>query len=400
MSNPLRYERYFRGYCIFAGAAMLAVSTWGGKLHRHYAAIFSGATHDFFNGINPYHKAYDALGAGSYFHFAPASFAVFAPFVYLPPTVGNFLYISLSLFVFFTGVFKALDRLRATAAPWSAGFFYLMLSSEIVGSVMGSKIEILSAGILLHAFLLLLDGKRLFLGSFLLGLVFSWKLQPAPVVGLLVLSFLLKGKRAQLPTVLGGGLLAFTLSWGWPFTVMPTAFVLDCYRLWFATLSEIFPVHWTHHEGIYQFAKGLTGWPSAYSQVQAISLVGAGLYALWIVALWRRGAALPHLLWGAFGLGASYMVLFTPLGQGMAFILGTPLVLLVAMRAGRKGSLLPSWGWALALFIHWYVASLNYSDLVPGPWRFQGPWRVGGYLLLTVLFAWDFLTEKPSKQRK
>lgn len=387
-----RSERWLRAYCIFAAGTMLVLSAWGGRLHRHYP-IFIEATRDYLHAVNPYHHAYDGSGVGSYWHYSPSAAAVFAPFTLLPYGWGFFLYMGLSLAVLFTGFARLAQALRHQAAAWSGALFYLIVSNDVVGAVFGAKIELLTTGLLCHAFALLLRGKRTALAGALVAFAFSLKLQPIPVVGLLLWALVLARKWTNLRTLLAAGAVTLTVAWGWPWAAMPAPFVRETYATWISTLGSVAQESWGNYQALYQSLRDWLGWPREYDQVRVIAVVGALAYAAWLAGVARRFArSWPKLLWGALGMGASYMVLFSPMGQGMAFVLGAPLVALVCFRAGRRGSVLPQPAWITALLAHWYVSSLSYSDLVPAHLQIPGA-RPMGFALLTALFAWDYLAD-------
>lgn len=361
---------------------MLGLCTFGSRLHRHYL-IFLEANQKFWSGVVPYGLDYDSSGIYSHYFYSPSSALVFGPFIKFSPHVGNFLYMGISLVLFFWGLSKLMKALGVQSQK-GLGLFYLALSSEIVGSTFGSKIEVITMALLFFVYTWIIEERKLFWAGVLFAWAFSWKLQPAPMVGLLFL-FFLRFRLAK--EFFLGFILSLFVGWAYPFVVFPTPYAVALFQAWSKDLNFALNTVWGEFTTAYTVSRHIWGWPTDYAGVQKMgAVVGAligSVFGLYCLFCKKRKQAFDL----ALVLGSAYIVVFSPMSQGMAYILGTPTVLLSCLMLQKEEKFFSNAVWRVAIFAHWWVSSLNFSDLAFPAIRIESfPIRPFGFVLLAALY--------------
>lgn len=370
-------------YCILTAIVMLVVASFGGRLHRHFP-IFFEATRDLFSGVNPYGKAYDNTGIQSYYHYAPFSTFVFRPFTFLPIHWAYFGYMGTSLLVFFSGLTK-LARLVSPKRPrGTLSLFYLILASEVIGSTFGAKIEVVTCGVLFWSMYFLSGGTNVVMSGFLMSIASLWKLQPLPIFGLVFLAIILSRDWKTLWRMTTGAALGTAVSFLTPYLFFPFAFTTELYHTWLSVLDGVWKTTWQMYQSLFTLSYQLVGWPNTADQVQALAL----LVPILFIGLLYLGLSTDknrnYLL--AFALGSAFIPVFSPMSQGMAYILGTGMLLACCVERISENSYFSRKTWTIFLLAHWYFTSLNFSDVVPEPMRISHlTVRPIGFCVLTVL---------------
>ena len=340
----------------------------------HYR-VFTGAGHALWTGVNPYGTDF-GTGIGYYFYSPSCALFFFGPFSFLPEKIGLLLYMLLSWTVFVWGVREFTKEVKPIF-PEIEGF-WLMISPQIFGGILASKLEILMTGILFLCASWLLDsvkGNSKWLRSAVgFAMILNWKFQPLPTVGLLAVLWLLIQKSWKWPLTLA----ALVIGWfALPFAFRPTQLLLDSHSVWKQTFSVFVADSWLNFENLFSFLNNVFGIRFTLSGSQLFSLL-AGLTLGCTVLLWflkKRSLLAPEelLIKGSvlcLALGSMYSVVFSPLGQNNALILYSPLLLasfLSLSEASDKWRMI----WLVTLPTVWIVMTLPYSDLIPHGLREQ-----------------------------
>ena len=362
---------------------MLGISAFSGRLHRHFP-IFIEATRDLFHGVNPYGKAYDHTGMQSYYHYAPFSTFVFRPFLSLPLSWAYFGYMGMSLALFFTGLTRLANFLLPANARGTLSIFYLILASEVIGSTFGAKIEVITCGVLFWSLFLLLRGEHVVTSGFLMTVASLWKLQPLPILGLVFLAIVFSRDWKTLKGITTGAALGTAISVLTPYLFFPAAYTTELYRAWLSVLDSTWKQMWRTYQSLFTLSFQLFGWPNDAAQVQVLGLLTPLFF---IALLWlarSRGRNRNILL--AFALGSAFIPVFSPMSQGMAYILGAGMLRACSLERLSEKPYFRRPIWTAALLFHWYFTSLNFSDVVPEPMRISHlTVRPIGFCVLTIL---------------
>jgi hypothetical protein len=286
----------------------------------------------------------------------------------------------------------ALDRQAQELAPsrlvpfGEINFFWIMISPQIFGGLLASKLEIIMTGLLLLATAWLVDSgantkgtiqgsaAKFWASSAILAWILNWKFQPLPSVGLLLLLWVLVTRNWKWPAALGAWLV------GWyalPFAFRPVALLLEAHSVWSRTFSSFVREAWLDFENLFSFLKNSFGLELSFTGSQVFSLLagaslGAAIFAWFLrqrkhldeAALLRQGATL------ALALGSMFTVVFSPLGQNNALILYSPLAL-GAFLGLTQSSGSPRLLWVITLGGVFTMMTLPYSDLIPLPLRLE-----------------------------
>lgn len=388
-------DRLGLGYLILVALIMLGIATY--RPHRHYS-IFTHAAADLFSGQNPYGKAYDNLGVMSFWLYSPTASFLYKPLSLLPPHVGNFIYLSLSILLFFGGVYFFLKTLGLRMSA-GLGLFYFILSNELIGAINNSKLELATTGFIFVIGGLVLSGRALLAGV-ILGVITNWKFQPLPTALLLLWALLWEKRLRETISLATGFLLAWAAAYGLPFLFFPNAFISDCYRVWKESLDLALSTTWQIYQSLYTSLFKITGWPISIAEVTTIGIVaGAALAALLPFGVRSEKTHDPFggrpLLLTALSLGSVYSVLFSPMSQSSAYILGTPFLLTLFIIRNSKRSFIPEGVWTLGFVAHWIMTSYFYCDLALPSWRgLAGRMNLKplGFSLLLVLFVIELIS--------
>ncbi len=340
----------------------------------HYG-IFTSAAKAILEKGDPYGTTF-GWGVGPYFYSLTCGLSFFSIFSFLPLFWGLLLYMLTSWLFFLWGLFS----LNATMFRkfdfdlWKMpfrNFFWLFLASEMTGGILASKVEVFMLGVLLFALKLLLERKEIFAGL-LLGWITNWKFQPLPIVGLALLVPLC-GRNWSGATKFAG---SFAFSLGVAYLLPLAWYGVDAARSLYerqnVLLWEFMNRDWLHFQHIYTFLYKNFGLELSFETAQMVSVFFGALFAGALFLFIRKAMSvssdfrsLGFLL--AFALGAAYMNLFSPLSQSNAYILHTPLILVLFFFLHKAGMSGKKTGWIL--FLGYFLVSLAYSDFNPKPSR-------------------------------
>lgn len=304
--------------------------------------------------------------------YPPWTALFFAPFTVLPMKLGQTLYVLLSVVVLLTGVLRVLDTTSPNRESWLSGtaFFLMIFSSDIVSSVPVIRLELLTVGLCFWSLALSIEDRKPFWAGAFLGFASILKLQMIPSLGLAVVYFLLRRRRA-LGAYLGGvaaGAGILPMVYG---TFFSPSYVRESLAIWSDNLRRGSELTWTHYQSLFAFLYTQLGWPETLASTTYISvLIGVAL-VIWLglkIVATTPDAMRPRdseSLLLAFGLGGVFTVLFSPMSQGSGYILCAPLVLLAVRYRGaaiRRGE---HRFWSATLWTYWCVSYLVFSDVVP-----------------------------------
>jgi hypothetical protein len=360
----------------------------------HYVSFTQPAV-ELWKGANPYGINYP--GGHGHFHYSPScALFFFGLFAFLPPLVGYLLYMAAEIALWVYALARLLRALKAQSLfdtakmPWP-NLFWLMFSSEVVGSILTQKMEIMIVALAFLSLALLLEGGKNFWAGALLGVGIAFNFQPLPIAGLaaLVGAVALRDWRfpAGVLTSAAGVTAASVAVLGWDFYQTVA-------RTWYFSTEEFTSQSWLAFHHIWHPVRYFTGSvPSFYAAMRAGAGVGISLavFLVW----WLNATRLPRNLrskygWvAAFGMGSAFSVLFFPLSQSNAYAVYAPLI--PAVWIFSRFLNLPQWALGSIAITAYFITSITYSDLVPRPvYRFcfdSGLKPLGVLILLGVLLA-------------
>jgi hypothetical protein len=355
--NELRHQWGLLLFSVFSLLSLARLELQ--KIPGHYR-VFTGAGRAIWHGGDPYG---DTFGTGvGYFFYSPAcALTFFGPISALPEKLGIVVYMGLSWAVFVAGA----RRFWKAYGGDSRGlqWFWALITAQMVGGILASKLEIVIAGLLLGCIAeLARPAPRRLVVALVLGAILNWKFQPLPVVGLLLLSWIWIRRDWRLPAALGAA-LAFW--YAMPFAIFGPAYILAIQRTWQTTFSGFVTTSVLNFENVFAFLHGAFGVDLSFAWTQVASAgIGALMAALVALAIarspepdrWRRAALL------STALGTAFMTALSPLGQNNALILYAPL--LACALLCRRDSARPR-AWTALLAASCAGMILAYSDVMP-----------------------------------
>lgn len=351
----------------------------------HYD-FFSASARFIWEGKNPYGISYPS----GYFNYSPAAALVFyAPFAYLPYSVGLGLYIASTSALLVWGLrrFNAVLGLSGGAA----GAFYFLLASEAIGTVLNARMELLITGATLLSTAWLARGERRLAAWLLLAAVTNFKLQSLPTAGLLAVALVFSERRPRAFLELGSA-LAFWFAL--PFALRPWDFLDECHRVWMEYLLPVVGNECLQFQNLVTVLNYGLGLPVDCADGRVWGLIAAP--ALAVACAWQsfRGKRAEGLAFAA-AMGAGYSLVFSPMGQSAAFVQYAPLLAYVVWKAAAlKTPARRRIAWAVVI-VSWAFVSVAYSDLVPKDfraWAFHRAFKAAGvtFLLIQALALTDW----------
>ncbi|MBI2711475.1 MAG: hypothetical protein HYX41_01245 [Bdellovibrio sp.] len=290
--------------------------------HQHYET-FMKAARLLWSGSDPYEVD---LGFGSdYWFYSPfCGLFFFGLFAFLPPKLGVFLYMGLSLKVLYSGVV----RFSRNYAVQFRLVHSLLLVSFLAGAVSWMKLEVFIVGVLLSAFARLMQEEKRgwILSGALLALITQWKFQTLPVLGLLGLAG-------------GWDRPRFKAFWGTFFSVLLLLFLipsgilgwdenLAIHSHWVYSLSRSVENRWIGMENIYHVIHSIR--PSFWDTISYKPIFLGAALLLALAVLFNRGRrdeTAAQAWFRALAWGSWFTVVFGPLHQNNANILIFPFLL-------------------------------------------------------------------------
>jgi len=373
----------------------------------HHYAIFSGGARYLWAGMSPYGA--DLGVPGIYLYSPSCAMFFFGLFSWLPQRLGQGLYMLASLAVLFAGGHALLGVMREKLGFELQGtplrhLFWLMAGSEVLGAILGAKIEIFMLGVQLYALALLLGGRREWLAGLLFGAMTNWKFQPLPVIGLVSL-ILLVHRRVVPVFAFAAGLAIFYLA---PAAFLPWPFFLEIHREWNASLAGFLPGGWLGqiYQHVYAFLVRGLGVEIGLRHAQLASVIAGATLAAVLLAWHARlrmlagdALALRVGLLVAAGVGSAFVVLFNPMSQSNGYLLYLPLLLPVIWMARETGKELQA---GVVMVVAFVTISLLYSDIPPRPLyrlAYAQAWKpLGVVLLLSWLGRAAYLSTARQRQ--
>jgi hypothetical protein len=394
MQRIRHFHQNWGWYLLWLQATLALVAVSVRPVAHHYI-VFSEPARLLWTGQSPYGAVF-SYGAGG-FHYSPAcAMLFFSPFAWLPERFGQFCYLSVSLGLFAFGILRWTQALR-TELNWNIflspyrHLVFLMIASELVGSVLAAKLEIAMLGLLFLCGAWLLEQKRSIASGFLLLFLVTWKFQPIPVWGLVAVA-LWHDRRAFRTFLLSGLLLAGPLCllpfpfWSWHDSTV-------VWHDWLFHLSTYARGGWLDpiYQHIYVFLLRCLGIGIPFATAQAISVAVGIACAFALLKLKSKSpqSLLKEKLLFAISLGSGYVVLFSPLSQSNAYLWYSPVLFgLVYFAERNQINKKVVWVGLSAIFI---LVSLAYSDLCPRPlyhWIYpRGVKALGGLLAVVLLLV-------------
>ncbi len=298
----------------------------------------------------------------------------FSWFAWMPERIGQFVYLLVSLSILFLGT-RAFLQALLTSLGWDfwksryRNWVCLLVSSELIGSILTTKLELLMVGVTLYAFSLLLTGRRPLLAGLCMGLLLNWKFQPLPIIGLVTLGLGFINRKTAIRFALGVVAVVILLM-PLPFPFQSWDATIKIHSAWKESLSAFIERDWLAFHHLFTFLNHGLGIEVPYRIAQGIS-AGAGLALAAGLAVWLQGvpradkARLQKILLIALTMGCGFIVCLSPLSQSNAYIWYAPMVLVFAWAAERTGAR-PGWV-GLVLGMTFILVSILYSDLCPRP---------------------------------
>lgn len=360
------------GYYIFVTEIFIGLAwiTWLGARGHYFN--YTEPAKLLWSHIDPYHR--DLPGSPGHFFYSPGcALYYFGLFAFLPPTLGQLLYMGSAMALFLWGLARLLGQLKAQFGfdVFTARYrnlLFLMLGSEAIGAIGAVKIEPLYVGALwlLASFW---NFRKVYLPLlFVVGFAASWKLHPIAIVGLMLIpSFF---KKDLLPAILFG--MGVAVGWVSPYFVLPAHMASQANHHWLSDLNAYMTQEWKdrifqHLPGfLYEVFKIDLGAAVTNRIATLAGLSFAGTFAFWYQ---RSKPVLLDALMVAMAAGSAYAVLFSLLIQSNSYAIYLPLVLTTVVIANRvpEADRLTT----AVLLTTYLIISIAYSDFCPRDLRNQ-----------------------------
>ena len=398
------------GFFVFVLGSLVSLAIVAkNPVGSHYQIFVAGARL-LLAGQNPF--TLEPLGASGWWFYSPScGLFYFSIFSIFPDRVGQFLFILSAVMLFTWGVQLLVEKFESRSFR---NIFWLFLSSEMIGAILNTRVELFMVGaVLVSADWLWRSSQsrwKFWGASLLLTMVTVWKLLTLPVLGLLTAVTLVKDRSLRFFTAVLASTGFWILS---PFFVKPFSYVTSTYAEWLASMHRLVgssqlgdAANWTNYQHIYRFAMKMFGFSLTYNQAQVIGAITGFALLVWLVSFALREKRLGHddfycLLW-ALAFGSLHQNVFMPTAQSAAYVSYAPLLfgaLLLWSRAQGK------WRYILLatnLFSYFFV-SLAYSDFVPKSFRaviWTGAYKPMGCLVLgLVCLTYLWLHPRPKSEK-
>jgi hypothetical protein len=343
---------------LFLTASLIAIVQLLFRGESGHYLIFSESAKILWSGKNPYGILYPS----AYYLYSPfCGLSFFSLFAFFPHSVGLTLYMLVSLALFYGG-YRALARVFRLE-PNAAAIFLLLIFSEMLGSILNTRLEIALVGLLMLAVAKMLERpSHAGLWAAVLGFVANWKFLtlPATLLWLFAYSFKTRSPRAAL-----GFFSALAVSFAFPLLIFSPAELRTLHSDWQTSMMKFMlggENNWLGFQHLYQSVRYFTGYSMTYGQSQIVSLIAAGIFfALLLRRLFRKDS-LPDLASYSLKAGVAFSCLFSPLSQSAAYVLYAPL-LFFYLKDNEKSLRRPAS--FIPLGISFTAISLSYSDLFP-----------------------------------
>ncbi len=326
----------------------------------HYR-IFTGAARVLWQKQDPYE--YDFHSVGYWFYSQSCAMFFFSLFAYLPDLLGLLLYTLFSvgafvaaLLYFYSEFFQ--ETIAVTFKRREVQWTLALAGLQIFEAINAAKVETVMVAVLLFSITRWMQG-RFLLGALLLGMVVEWKFQPLPIVGLVLMVFLV-ARRQLLPlfyfgtsVVLWHFLPAVFLGWS-------TLQQLELHHQ--NSLTHFLVESYAHYDNFYKFLAAIrlpVSWGGSLILSGAIGLV----FFLGVTgeSFKNRLKFLEKLLL-AMTLGSVFLFALSPMAQNNGSIAATGVLICavyLATHAQQKWIKFQS----ITVLVFF---SFAYSDLLPG----------------------------------
>ncbi len=292
-------------------------------------------------------------------------------FAKLPETVGIGLFTGLGVFALYFGVRAILQYFEGrgwTISRNYRNFFWLVLSSELVGGVLSNKLEILIVGLCFVSVWLLFAKNRPLLAGVILATTLDWKFLSLPLIAFLSVYVSVIHRQWKFVTSVVLTLLFWRLA---PIVVYSTDLRTQMKALYEETMLAQLQDN-VNFDHIFHWLTSNLGLSFTFSQLLIIIVVVAGVLGLcYGVQIWKQrkdasSAELAVLL--SFAFSGFFVTCFSPLSQAQAYILYVPLLMACVLMDGKIQNPWRSY-LRFQVFMSWIVISLFFSDLFPHDFR-------------------------------
>jgi hypothetical protein len=369
------------GLAIFIVDTVAALGTLLGKVTGHYIN-FTAPAHYLWRGADPYGITFPG-SPGAFFYSPGCALYFYGLFAFLPPILGQFLYMLLSVAIYIGGLRILLEALRTHFAfdlkkSGYANLFWLMIASELLGGIIAVKIDVLMVGGAFACVGCLIRNRGALFALFLMGIATSWKLHPVSVFGLILVPYLLTQRWKPVAAYAAGIVLGLAS----PLLVFSPQGTLHLTYQWLGTLHEFTVRQWLApiFQHIYGFLFRAFGFPMDVGVTTQITAAIGLCFAVIVGIAYRRWKnasgeffGLPAALLLALALGSTFTAVFSQLIQSNSYVVYTPLVLAVIVFAEKVKC--DRTATRVLLVVCFVVVSLAYSDF--NPRRFY--WLVYGW---------------------
>ncbi len=380
MTKFWKHVRENWGVGIFAIDTVAALATLFLRVTGHYINYTAPALY-LWRGADPYGITFPG-SPGAFFYSPGCALYFYGLFAFLPPILGQFLYMAFSAAVYIVGLRMLLATLTERrifdlrTSPYR-NLFWFMIASEVLGGIIAVKIDVLMVGGAFVCVACLIQKRRALPALFAMGILTSFKIHPISLFGLLLIPYFLDRKWKE-PLSYASGVVLGLLS---PLLVFSPAMSWHLTHQWLGTLREFTTYQWLApiFQHIYGFLFRAFGWPMNVGITSAITAVFGLSFAVLVAWFYRRenrvspDSALGWTLLLALGLGSTFTAVFSQLIQSNSYVVYTPLVL--GLIAGAHRANWPRAKTATLLVTCFIVISLAYSDF--NPRRFY--WLVYGW---------------------
>lgn len=377
---PALKDSWRKGWGLWIFSISAFISFLGLLQERHWGhyRIFTGAAKSLWEGNSPY---FDTFGTnlGFWFYSPSCGLFFFGPFLLLPTQWGIFAYVAISFVTFLAGLLTflrtVLDLERTQWIPHRYfNWFWLLISFETMGAILATKLELVIIGLMLFVASWLIQGRMHFLSAVLMAMMINWKFQPLPVFGLMICA-LFFWRNGRLPALKFGAYFVLALIFWFtiPFVHLGVEGLLKISLEWQRSLSRSINEAWVVFEHLFKLPLRLSGRTVEYRNLQIFSLSAAIVLAS-IVSFWtyrgRKVLTGPEVRkWSislALAWGCWYIVCLSPMSQGNAYVLYSPVLLLaIAVKSRFDRQMSSNWSRALVVSIvmNGFLTSILYSDM-------------------------------------
>lgn len=379
MSLFVKNQRLFIGALLVVIVLVTIVASVKSNIHW---TIFSQASSELMDGMNPYQKPFDSndTQAKTWWVYSPsAGLSFFSIFNLFPTPLDRFLYLSLSVIIFFYGSYLLFKSLKI---PQSQLFLLGILSlGELIGSIQSYKIELLSAGLLMAFHAKFRNRVQASLVYFIFGFILPWKFSFLPYLALILFSLNHLKELKELKWTFFGVLISLLI----PYGLFSYQHSNELYSTWIRSLEQSHLIQgYLSFQSIYPWIQRFFAVFNQSHIPYVMLFVGA---LIWISLIYKKmmGISSQIIKDDAIVDATCFILLFSQLSQSSGFILWMPILIFFFNRSSQL-TLKHQKIAQCALTFSWFLMSLVYSDLVPNQLRQLA--REQNFKPLGILILW------------